>query len=190
MLRKAGVPRVRKVLVSPAPRFSLVEDVAQHRHAQSSLRTSLWQESQAHLDSPVHSCVAGMTGCLQHAFVISTHHTPRAMSQSNTQPNSPSSILGKALRAFALSLTWTTCPWVHQSDPHVLLHPWRGDLGLQFLSWRWISLWRLLLTTERAQDNEVQGRCPHTHGPYHASHPGGQWPEIHQYLIAKDGEQG
>lgn len=96
--------------------------------------------------------------CLQHAFVISTQHTPWGISQPNTQPNSPSNILGKALTAFALSLTWTACHWVHQSDTHVLLHPWRVDSGLQSLSWRWISLWRHLLTTVGEQDDEVQGR--------------------------------
>lgn len=61
-LRKVDVPWVRKGPVSPAPRLSLVEDTGQHRHVQSSLRTTLWRESQAHLDRPVHSCVAGFSG--------------------------------------------------------------------------------------------------------------------------------
>lgn len=188
LLRKADVPWVRKGLVSPTPRLSLIEDMAQHRHVQSSLRTSLWWESQAHLDRPVHSCVAGITGVS--SMLLSTYHMPWGIFQPNTQPNSPSSILGKALTAFTLSLTWTTCHWVHQSDLHVLLYPWRGKSGLQSLSWRWISLWRHLLTTEGVQDDEIQGRCSHAHGPCCASHLRGQQPELHQYLMARGGEQG
>lgn len=124
--------------------------------------------------------------CLQHAFVISTHPIPRGISQ----PNSPSSILGKALTAFALSLTRTACRCVHQSDTRVLLYPWRVDSGSQSLSGRWISLWRHLLTTEGAQDDEVWETRSHIHGPHRASHLGGQWPELCQYLIGKGGDQG
>lgn len=139
---------------------------------------------------PVHSCVARHYCCFQFAFVIFKHHTPYGIFQPNTQPNSPSIILGKALTAFALSLTWTACHRVHQSETHVLLYPWRVDSGLQSLSWSWISLWRHLLSTEGVQDGEVQGRCSHNHGPRCTSCLGGQRPQQCQYLIAKGGEQG
>lgn len=92
-LRKADIPWVKKAPASPVPQLSLMEDVAQHRHVQSSLGISLWWKSQAHLDRPVHSCVAGTTGVSRILLCYShTTHLGASPSLKNGQTVLPASL--------------------------------------------------------------------------------------------------